>query len=330
MGRRETRERLRQDITVWFADGMIDETTLKILQERYDSRCFGWIGVIKYIGITGGLLAFFGIVGMVTAMAESGVFSAIVLGGIGAGITWWGMRLAGDGRGLYAVSSKVVLTLGCVLWIGVIGVLASMSDMNEEQALLATGAVSLPITFFLAYRGRNQYLLVLALLAFFHWIGSWHAMWGRSSYVFAVQDPKIMTFVALAAIAVGVYHERRLYPRTGRFYVAWESLGLLYLNMSLLILSIWSRYEGGSVFWILVFTGATITQLVLGAAWQNGLLRGFGITFLAINLFTRFHELFWDQLQLGQYLLVGGGLLVVLGVCTEFAVRALRGKGGAA
>jgi uncharacterized membrane protein len=330
MGRRETRERLRQDITVWFADGIIDEATLKILQERYESRRFGWIGVVKYIGITGGLLAFFGIVGLVTAMVQSGVFAAIALGAIGAAITWWGMRMAGDGRDRYAVSSKVVLTLGCVLWIGAIGVLAGMTDMNEEQALLATGAISLPITFFLAYRGRNQYLLVLVLLAFFHWIGAWHAMWGRSSYVFSVQDPKIMTFVALAAIAVGVYHERRLYPRTGRFYLAWESLGLLYMNMSLLILSIWSRHEAGSVLWILVFTGATITQLVLGAAWQNGLLRGFGITFLAINLFTRFHEAFWDQLQLGQYLLAGGGLLVVLGACTEFAVRTLRGKGGAA
>jgi uncharacterized membrane protein len=155
-------------------------------------------------------------------------------------------------------------------------------------------------------------------------------MWGRSTYVFSVQDPRVMSLAALAAIVVGAYHEWRLYPKTGRFYLAWESLGLLYLNMSLLILSIWSHHETASIAWILVFTTATLTQIVLGAAWQNGLFRGFGITFFAINVFTRFHELFWDQLQLGQYLLAGGGLLFILGACTECGVRMLRRKDGAA
>ena len=83
MARNDVKEHLRQDISVWFADGIIDETTLKILQERYESQRFGWIGVVKYLGITGGLFAFFGIVGMITAITQSGAFAAIVLGGVG-------------------------------------------------------------------------------------------------------------------------------------------------------------------------------------------------------------------------------------------------------
>jgi uncharacterized membrane protein len=330
MARNDTKERLLQDMNVWFADGIINETTLKVLQERYESQRFGWIGVVKYLGITGGLLAFFGIVGMITAMMESGALAAIVLGGVGGGITYWGMRLASDNRDRYGVSSKVVLTLGVVLWTSAIGILAGIMGIEEEGVLLLTGLISLPIGFFLAYRSRNQYLLIVVLLGLFHWIGSWNEMWGRSTYAFSVQDPLVMSLAALAAIALGVYHERRLYPKTDRFYLAWESLGLLYLNMSLLILSIWSYQDTASTIWILVFTCATIIQLVLGAAWQNGLFRGFGITFFVINLFTRYHEFFWDQLQLGQHLLVGGGLLVILGICTEWAVRSLRRKGGAA
>ena len=327
MARIDVKEHLRQDISVWFADGIIDETTLKILQERYESQRFGWIGVVKYLGITGGLFAFFGIVGMITAITQSGAFAAIVLGGVGGGITYWGMRMAGDKIDRYAASSKVVLTLGVVLWTSAIGILADVIGMEDEQVLIVVGLISLPIGFFLAYRSRNQYLLIVALLGFFHWIGSWNEMWGRSSYVFSVQDPHVMALVALAAIAVGVYHERKLYPKTGRFYVAWESLGLLYLNMSLLILSIWSRHETASIAWILVFTAATLAQIVLGSKWQNGLIRVFGITFFTINVFTRYHEFFWDQLQLGQYLLAGGMVLVILGVCTEFLVRMLRRKG---
>ncbi|MCU0857626.1 MAG: hypothetical protein MUC65_04395 [Pontiellaceae bacterium] len=330
MSRNETKERLRQDIAIWFADGVIDAATLEVLQERYESRRFGWVGVVKYIGITGGLLAFFGIIGMITAMVQSGAFAAIVLGGVGGGITYWGLRLSGDIGNRYAVSSKVVLTLGVLLWTSAIGLLADVIGMKEGRVLLVTGLICLPVGFFLAYRSRNPYLLIVALLGLYHWIGSWNEMWGRSTYEFSVQDPQVMSLAAFFGIVIGVYHERKLYPKTGRFYLAWESMGLLYLNMSLLILSIWGFQEASPLVWILVFTAFTLAQLVWGAMCQNGLFRGFGITFFAINVFTRYHELFWERLYLGQYLLAGGGILLILGVCTEVVVRALRRKGGAA
>ena len=89
-----TKEQLQKDIAVWFADGIIEKHALDILSERYEARRFGWIGVIKYLGITGGLLAFFGIIGLVTAMTESAGFGAVVLGCVGGGLTYWGLRLA--------------------------------------------------------------------------------------------------------------------------------------------------------------------------------------------------------------------------------------------
>lgn len=330
MIRNDTKNRLQQDIGIWYADGLIDEPTLQILQERYESYRAGWVGVIKYLGITGGLLAFLGIMGLVTAIAGSELFAAAALGGLGCALTWWGLRLAGDLRDRYPTSSKVVMTLGVICWTSAVALLAHAMELRGETAIVMTGLVSLPLGFFLAYRNRNGYLLIVTLLGLFHWIGSWNEMWGRSTYVFSVQDPKVMSLAALGAIGVGLYHERALHPRTGRFYLAWETVGLVYLNMSLLILSIWGYHDEESLGWILVFTAATIAQIVLGAAWQNGLLRGFGITFFVINVFTRYHETFWDQLDLGRYLLAGGALLLVIGAVTEFAVRRVRaGRAGA-
>lgn len=62
---------------------------------------------------------------------------------------------------------------------------------------------------------------------------------------------------------------------------------------------------------------------------HSGLLRGFGIVFFAINIFTRFHEMCWDRLLLGQYFLVGGMFLLVIGACAEVSVRMLRKIGDA-
>ena len=279
MAGRPTKERLQKDITAWFADGIIEKHTLDVLSERYEARRFGWIGVIKYVGITGGLLAFFGILGLVTSMAQSEGLAAVLLGGVGGGLTCWGLRLAGNVQDRYATSSKVIVTLGVVLWTSAMGLLSSVAGLQEEAVLTLAGLLSLPVAFFLAYRSRNTYLLILALLGTFHWIGAWNTMWGRSSYVFAVQDPQVMCLAALAAIGIGIYHERKLYPRTGRFYQAWESLGLVYLNMSLLILSIWARHGENTILWIVVFTITCLAQIILGARWQNRLLRGSGSRF---------------------------------------------------
>lgn len=327
MAGKALRERIQQDLAVWFADGIIDQQTLEVLRERYDARKFGWIGVVKYIGIVGGLFALFGIFGMIAAMAESELLAAILLGGLGGAITYWGLRLAGDIRNRYATSSKVILTLGTIMWVSAVGIFCNLTGMEEESILLVTGAVCFPVTFYLAYRSRNTYLLLASLIALFHWIGSWNEMWGRSTYAFSVQDPKAMTVFALAAIGVGIHHERHLYPKTGRFYLIWETLGLLYLNMSLLILSIW-REHGSTLPYILVFTAATVAQIFAGASMQNRLIRNFGVTFFVINVFTRYHEFFWSRWHIGSFLFVGGLLAVGIGVGTEVAVRVLRGKGG--
>jgi len=329
MAGKKTKERLQQDIALWFTDGIIEQSTLDILRTRYEAQHFGWIGVVKYLGISGGLLAFFGILGMITAATGSMGIAALVQGGLGAGLTYWGLLLARNVQDRYATSSKVIVTLGVVMLTAAIGLLSSAIGLKDAALLCSTGLLSLPLVFVLAYYSRNTYLLILALLGLFHWIGAWNEMWGRSSYVFAVQDPYIMSGAALLAIGVGMFHERYLYPRTGKFYLAWESLGLVYLNMSLLILSIWTRHEDATLLWIIIFTGACLAQIVLGAAWQNGLFRGFGITFLVIDIFTRYHELFWDKLDLGLYLAGGGVFLLLLGGGTEAITRVFRAQGAA-
>jgi len=54
--------------------------------------------------------------------------------------------------------------------------------------VVVTGVLALPAFVFLAYRFGNIFVLVLALLGFFHWVGSWAAMFGRSTYGVLVED----------------------------------------------------------------------------------------------------------------------------------------------
>ena len=46
-----------------------------------------------------------------------------------------------------------------------------------------------------------------------------------------------------------------------------------------------------------MFGAASIAAIWYGLRRDDGVLRGFGLTFLFINLYTRFFEYFWDSLH---------------------------------
>jgi hypothetical protein len=173
----------------------------------------------------------------------------------------------------------------------------------------------------LAYLTRNLFLLILGLLGLFHWLGSWTGMFGHASYAFDVQDPRLMSLASLGVIGVGLVHEHHLQVRAPRFHEAYQVVGLLYLNVSLLILSIDGWHLDRLLPWVAVFTAATLLQIVAGARLHSPRFLGFGVTFLFIDLFTRFHEHFWDRLGKGLFFLVGGCGLFIAGAVAEQILR---------
>jgi uncharacterized membrane protein len=175
----------------------------------------------------------------------------------------------------------------------------------------------------LAYRFQNGFLLLLAVVGFFHWVGSWNSMLGRNTYSVEVQDPRVMALVAAAVVALGVVHEQRWQSRGQRFHQVYQTLGLLYLNLSLLILS---SEHTDALGWVVVLTVVALGQMVLGARLKSGLMMGFGVTAMAVNLFTRYFERFWDQLEAGVFFLLGGALLFGVGLGSEFLARRLNGE----
>ena len=51
------------------------------------------------------------------------------------------------------------------------------------------------------------------------------------------------------------------------------------------------------------------------------MLTGFGVTALAVNLFTRYFERFWDAMGKGYFFLLGGALLFLFGLGYERVAR---------
>jgi hypothetical protein len=316
------RERIAQDLGLWLADGLIAKDTHDLLGRRYEARDFGLAQIIKSLGIAGGLIALFGLLGFVAAISGSKVFASFLLLVVGGGMIAGGIYLSVDQMGRYALSSKVVLMLGVVMAILGIGVFLNSMGISDQSVEIWTGLFALPLVGILAYMFRNTFLLVLGLIVFFHWVGSWTQMEGRSAYEIVIDDPRLMSVAALLAVGVGIYHQMALRDQTGRFFQAYQAVGLVYLNLSLLILTIWEEPAWGKAsLWIIVFTAAAIAQIVAGAWLHNPLLTGFGVTTFAVDAYTRYYEAFWNRMHTGVFFLLGGVALFAVGAVCEVVLR---------
>jgi hypothetical protein len=186
--------------------------------------------------------------------------------------------------------------------------------------MLTTSAAA----FATAYHFHLRWPLLVALLMFFHGVGSLSRYWGEGTYFLSIQDPRLMSIVALLAVVFGRWHEHEWEAKALRRCVGFGGLylifGLLYLNLSLWI----SSLGEDALVWVLVFTAAAIAQIVAGARMKDGRFTGFGIVFLAIDVYTRFYEGFWDDLSKASFFMIAGAAAMLLGFGFERRIRPQR------
>jgi hypothetical protein len=191
-------ERLVRDIGLWQADGLISAPAAAVLRERYNLPGFGIGQVLRYLGIIGLIFVVFGIFGLMAAASASEVWSGSVLALVASAFLVAGVHLALDKLGRYRWSSRMILALGALMVASAAGLLLHGFGVQDGRLILVLGLLLIPPIGALAYIYRITFLLIVALLGFFHWVGSWETMWGRSTYTLQVQDPRLMAFAALA------------------------------------------------------------------------------------------------------------------------------------
>jgi uncharacterized membrane protein len=311
------------ELARWQHDGLIDTPTAQRLAPRYDRDGQMLAAALKWLGLFAIFQLGLTVLSFISLMSQSEAVGALLLALASAATAWWGIRLATDPLDRYPTTGSALLTVALAGAFGaaVLALLALDSELGSGS-LAVVMALTAALGTLLAYRFGLRWPLLLALLLAFHAAGTWHAYVGHGGYFFNIQEPMWMAPLALAVAVLGFWHERVLEARRlarctgfGHLYLI---LGLLYLNLSLWLLSLGLGVpRGETVAAVVVFSVACVAQIVAGARCHDGRITGFGIVFLSINLYTRFFEHFWDRMALGTSLLLAGAAAMVLGALIE-------------
>ncbi|RJG42331.1 DUF2157 domain-containing protein [Motilimonas pumila] len=144
---------------------------------------------------------------------------------------------------------------------------------------------------------------LFAILSLVGWFGAetgYLSGWGQ--YYLGMNYPLRMAFFGLAIIALSQALHR--WPARRSFSQLTLILGYGLLFMSLWVLSIFGNYgdllswsevsQWHLLHWSALFAAVAITVLIYGIKTDHSISRGFALSFLLLNLYTRFFEYFWD------------------------------------
>ena len=173
--------------------------------------------------------------------------------------------------------------------------------------------------------GRSGLVWLFFLLSLGNWFGAETGyMSGWGAYWLGMNYPVRFIFfggalLALCWILRAVLQSRHLYTTS-------KAMGLTYLFVALWIMSIFGNYDIDNWYsvtqasllpWALLFAVAAVLCIYISLKTDDGMLRGFGLTFLAINLYTRYFEYFWDGMNKVVFFLILAASLAVIGRYAE-------------
>ncbi len=319
--------RVRAELETLARIGVLTPRQLRQLGERYPSGAWNVAVLARISTVLGVLLVATGIVVMVREHLDWWLVSELSLGlcGIGLLVGGWFLKR----RGGLPVPAEAAELGGAISLQALVWVLAVHHSTGSGDWPAVVGANTI-LAACIAYATANRLVLWLGCVYVFVWLGArsgYESGWG--AYWLGMDWP--LRYLALAVPSLGLawWHSivgRGRWTPFGRVYL---HFGLLTANLSLWFLSLFGSYANGNIQWggmeserlaFSVLWGVVSLGCILAAA-RTGLrlLRGWGLTFLVINLYT-FYFQFLVVNSPGQWvlhLLVVGGSLLALGLNLE-------------
>jgi hypothetical protein len=203
-------------------------------------------------------------------------------------------------------SNEATFFLGVLATAASIAFLGKMMDTGSGHfsLLLLLAAI---IYAFLGLWFSSKLVWLFALLSLGGWFGAetgYVSGWG--AYYLSMNYPLRFVFFGLALILFGSYAFNYWKARRD-FLSTTKAVGLLYLFIALWLMSIFGNYGDIDIWktakqielfhWSILFAVAAIGSIYHGIKYNDGMTRGFGLTFIFINLYTRFFEYFWESIH---------------------------------
>lgn len=308
---RNEAEFLEQTIDFWQKEGKLDGVTAQNLKDSYDVKGFDWKKLAQY---SFWIALICGIVAITSLIVDDNVINYLkklydtpdivisVISSVLASFLFYRGQQLEKKYPQKVFSNEAVIFLGVLFTASCIAYLGKTFD-NGSGHFSILFLFSVFIYGALAWKFKSKLIWGFALISLGSWFGTetgYQTDW--SHYFLGMNYP--LRFVFFGLILVLAAFLMRKYEKLAIFKSLTYVVGMLYLFISLWLLSIFGNFatledwlkikQIHLIVYGLISAAVAIGFTIYGLKTKDEIAREFGITFLIINIYTRYFEYLWD------------------------------------
>lgn len=195
------------------------------------------------------------------------------------------------------VFTAVMLTANAIAYLG-----KAIDNGSSHFSLLILASVF--IYGALAYIFKSRLIWAFVLISLGAWFGTETGYLSRWNWYFVGMNYPLR-FVLFGICLTGFSFLIKDNKKMGIFFQTNYVCGMIYLFVSLWLLSVFGNFASleewytvkqlSLFYWGILSAAFCLISIYIGLKYRDDIAREFGITFLFINLYTRYFEYFWDS-----------------------------------
>ncbi len=312
---KQEREILQRALSHWVDNNMLDNDKASELKSTLDERSFEWKILARYafwVALVSMILSVFSLFAddFLTRFIERfyetpNVVFSLLFALLATGFYVFGLR----NKNKYPdrkLSNETLMLAGAFATAACIGFLGRILE-RDTHYFTVLFFLSILIYGILAYKLQSKLLWIFMLVALGVWFATEtaiHSDWGWKFW--GMNFPLRFTIFGIIVTAAAVYVQPKV--RSLRdFQNTSIIVGLLYTMIALWTLSIFGNYSDFDAwtevrqfeifYWGLLAIALSLALAVYGMKVKDSIYRDIGFVFFLLNLYTRFVEYLWDNMN---------------------------------
>jgi len=309
---REKSEFLDEVIEQWEQDGLITEETGVKLRKSYEAKNFDWLRLAQYafwVALACGFIALGSLLidnsilnYLKKVYNTPNIVIAIVSGGLAGWLYMLGFRRK-EKKSHLKFSNEAIIFSAILLTANAIAYFGKALDQGSGNFSILI-LISVCVYSVLGYIFNSRLIWAFALLSLGTWFGTETGYLSRWNYYFLGMNYPLR-FVLFGAVLTASSFIMKRFAKTQHFFQVTYIAGMVYLFVALWALSVFGNFASleewyavrqlSLFYWALISAAVCVISTIFGLKFHDDIAREFGITFLFINLYTRYFEYFWDS-----------------------------------
>ncbi|PTB94941.1 hypothetical protein C9994_11680 [Marivirga lumbricoides] len=310
---RKEKEIIEKALNSWSAEQLLSEEKSSELKNSLEQKPFNWQAVAYYSFIfavaslliaVASIFADKALLALIDSLISTSYVTKFIVFALLSGLFFW-LDWKYAGNTLKKKYSKEVFSfLGAIFLAIATGFLCFLLGIEERPGILIF--ILSIIYFSIAFYRKKELLWFFGLIALMIGYGAITYNLSRDNELFlGMNFPLRFSFLGL--LILGATYFLKQVNSLQSFINPTYFSGLLIFFLSLWFLSIFGNYSSYSAwleirqyqlwFYSFLLLGASIAAIILGLKKEDVLLKNTGVTFIFLNLYTRYFEYFWDTMH---------------------------------